>query len=136
MRKAVFWVMSIGLWSASAMAMEQNQVVGKLPEQYLKRQNQYVSGPQEQSMETAKKQSPEFYELEQKIGELQKEIERVLAQYRAKEISREEAREQIKPLLEKQIEIRQSKEYQFEQMAAALLAEPAVSPKSSGITIK
>lgn len=128
----MFLIISIGLWSASVVAMEQNQIIGRLPDQYLMQQSQYVGGPQGlQPVGTAQKQSPELYELEQKISELQKEIEQVLVLYRTKEISREEAREQLKPLFEKQIEIRQSKEYQFEQMVAGILADSAVFSKSS-----
>lgn len=69
------------------------------------------------------RESPVLYELEQKFNELQREIKSIVRKYQNKAISLEEARDEIKPLIERQYDIRQSKEYQVEQMIVGMLMD-------------
>jgi len=85
--------------------------------------------PQGGYREYLKKYSPLLYEREQKLLELQKQIQNIVKEYQNKEIDREEAQEKIRPLLKQELELQTNPEYRIEQMMLELLPGSAVSTK-------
>ncbi len=78
---------------------------------------------QEQYLNAVRKQSEVLYEYEQKYRALQQEVQSVLKEYRQGEITKEEAKGKIKPLVLEQVKLKNSLEYQAEQITAGILSE-------------
>lgn len=85
--------------------------------------NTHVLDQRQRYLNVLRQQSAPLYEMEQQLQELEKEIQSAVQKFQRKDLSRDEAREQIRPLLEKQLAIRQSKEFQLEHMIMGLLSQ-------------
>jgi len=68
------------------------------------------------------KKSPELFVWEEQNFEIQNAMDEAVKDYRARKIDRDEARVQLKPLIQKQIELSDNKEYRIEQKMTELLS--------------
>ncbi len=77
---------------------------------------------QEEVGESAKEISPELYESERELIEIQKQIQSILQAYKEENIDRKKAAELIRPLLKKQIDIMSNEEFQIEKILVEMLS--------------
>lgn|GEM_PF-3308888 len=84
---------------------------------------------QETSLQQIEEEFPALYKLEKRIQELQDQIQSIVTQYKQNEIDRKIAEEKIRSLLNEQLEIKNSKEYEREVALYGFFASVRVNPK-------
>ena len=132
MLKAGDWILTVGLilgWEASAqgqMGFSERPSfggpAGQLPPEMAEMQK-----AQERLMKEA---APELYVFQKRLRDIEMKMEKITASLAKKEIDKKTAKEELRPLVKKEQEIRNDPEFQVEQrIAEAYFSSPEFQKK-------